>query len=192
MSFQKSPIRLLILVIGLFTLSACGDNSSNSQPATTTSVIELPSAVLTLPSGGQLRAYITLDNDINTRTEMAIIANTATASFTISRDPHTVLIEFKYTDSAGVTVTVASASQIVDLSSGDVSLSFVDTDYDLDSYDDDGDGISNAAELSAGTVPYTIIDIEGLWTITEISKTSNCALPAPAYIYDLTVTQNGS
>lgn len=36
------------------------------------------------------------------------------------------------------------------------------------------------------------INIEGVWTITETGKPSNCAVPAPPETFDLTVTQNGS
>jgi len=151
MSFQKSPYRLLILVIAIFALSACGD-SSNSQPTSMTSVTELPSSVLILPSGGLLRAYISIDG--GARTELSISSNTATGTIpSLSREIHTVLIEFTYTDTTNNTVTVATASKPVDLSSGDANVSFADADYDLASYDDDNDGLSNAEELAAGTSP---------------------------------------
>jgi hypothetical protein len=147
MSFRKMPYWLLMVVIGLFALSACSENSSSGQPTTMTSVTELPSAVLILPFG-QLRAYISIDG--GARIELGINNNTATGEIPgLSRAVHNVLIEFEFTDSSNNTFTVATASRDVDLSSGDASISFSDTDYDLDSYDDDGDGISNAAELAA-------------------------------------------
>jgi hypothetical protein len=142
----------LLLVIGFFSLAACSNDNAGGLTNSMSSVTELPSAVLTLPSGGQLRAYITIDS--GTRSEMTISSNTATASVpSLSRAVHTVLIEFEFTDSASNTVTVATATQTVDLSSGDVSISLTDSDYDLASYDNDGDGISNASELANGTSP---------------------------------------
>ena len=144
------PFRLLMVVIGLFALSACSENSSSGQPTTMTSVTELPSAVLTLPAGGELAAYIRVDGGAQTRLDIS--NNTATGSIPgLTRAVHNILIEFEFTDSSGNTFTVATASRDVDLSSGDASISFVDTDYDLASFDDDGDGISNAQELADGT-----------------------------------------
>jgi hypothetical protein len=142
----------LLLVTALFALSACGNENNNGPTNSMSSVTELPTAVLTLPSGGQLRAYITID--AGTRSEMVIVANTAATVIPgLSRATHTVLIEFEFTDSASNTVTVATATQTVDLSSGNVNISLTDSDYDLASYDDDGDGISNAKELADGTNP---------------------------------------
>jgi len=157
MSFRKMPFRLLMVVIGLFALSACSENSSSGQPTTMTSVTELPSAVLTLPSGGTLRAYISIDGidgNVVDRAELSISTNTATGTIpNLPRAVYTVLIEFEYTDTANNTFTVATASQDVDLTSGDASISFAEADYELDSYDDDGDGLSNAEELRADTDP---------------------------------------
>ena len=97
--------------------------------------------------------------------------NTATGAIPgLSRDVHTVKIEFEYTDSSNNTVTVATASTSVDLSSGDGSVSFTDTDYDLASYDDDNDGLSNAEELAAGTSPIDSGCVIG------VSLIGNCTL----------------
>lgn len=149
MGFLKMPFRLLILVIGLFVLSACSDDSSSGQPTSATSVTELPPAVLTLPDGGRLRAYISIDSD--ERVELSISENTASGKVpNLTRSTHDVLISFEYTDSSGNTVTVATAKQTVDLSSGDASISFAEGDYDMD-FDFDKDGLTNAEELAAGT-----------------------------------------
>lgn len=168
MSFQKSLYRLLVLVIVLFTLSACSENGSSGQPTTMTSVTELPSAVLTLPAGGTLQAFITIGTAVPV--PLTISANVATGTFNLGREVYPVSIEFLFTDSSNVTVTVASYSTIVDLTSGDASLSIADTDYDLDSYDNDNDGISNAAELAAGTDP------NGLGCVLGFSLIGSCTL----------------
>ena len=138
----------------MFILSACSDNtSSNSQSVITTSVTELPAVVLMLLDGGTLRAYVVIDGNLETRIELGIVENTASGEVpNLSRDIHSVLIQFEYTDSSGNTVTVATASNTVDLSSGDASISFAETDYNID-YDDDEDGLTNAEELAAGTSP---------------------------------------
>ena len=153
MKIQQSFYRLMALVITLFMLAACSDSGSNSQAATaTTSITEIPSAVLTLPSGGTLRAFIAIDG--GTPIELSINSNTATGSIPdLSRTVHSVTVSFEFTDSGGTTYTVATATTTVDLSSGDASVSFAEADYDMASYDDDGDGISNAQELADGSNP---------------------------------------
>jgi len=153
MRTRKSRYTLLIWVFGLLALSACSNESSDNQPTTSvTSVIQMPASLLLLPPDGVLRAYVTVDD--GERIEMTISGDIATATIPgLSRTTHDVLITYEFTDSASNTLTVATAIKTVDLSSGDASIAFVETDYDTASYDNDSDCLSNAEELAAGLNP---------------------------------------
>lgn len=145
-------IRLLMTACLLAVISAC--NNSNSSNTETTSVTKVPASIqkLTLPSG-TLRAWVTVDG--GTRIEMTIDSVAGTASATIpglTRDTHTVLIEYELTDTNG-TITLASASQTADLSEGPLTITFTDSDYNT-SYDEDNDGLTNVEELAMGKNPW--------------------------------------
>ena len=144
--------RLLVFIIGLLTLPACSSGGGGTQLATMTTVAEVPTTLLAIPTSGTLRAYVAIDGGV--RTELSIVSSIATRSIpSLSRASHNVLLEFEFTDSGSNTVTVATASKTVDLSAGDASLTFINADYDLANYDDDNDGLSNATEIAAGTNP---------------------------------------
>lgn len=153
----------------LSVLSACGSSSDNSESNATT---QMPAALLTIVGPGTLQAFVTIDGNTAGRTEMTIDGTgTGSASASVpglSLAVHTVLIEYEYTDGAS-TITLATASNTVDLSSGSGSISFLATDYDLASYDDDSDGVSNADELAAGSDPLDsdcVLDISVIGTCT--------------------------
>lgn len=156
--YIKSAARIILSLVFLNTLVACGSSDDNEAAAKNITTTEIPLAVkkLTL-SGGTLRAFVTIDGDTANRTEMTIdTTGTGSASASIpglSLATHTVIISYEYTDGAGNVIVLATATNTIDLTSGSVSLSFVESDYDLASYDDDGDGISNAAEVAAGSDP---------------------------------------
>jgi len=155
--YIKCAIRFFIGLVLLSTLNACGD-SSNTESKSNQATTAMPAAVQKLSGvgGGTLRAFVTIDGNTAGRTEMTIDstgAGSASASISgLTLAVHTILIEYEYTDGTG-TITLASASNTVDLSTGDVTFSFVAGDYDLASYDEDNDGVSNADELAAGTDP---------------------------------------
>ena len=143
-------IWLLVTAFLLAALSACGNSNNNSE---TTSVVKLPINIqkLTLPSGA-LTAWITVD-DIQTQMTIDSVAGTASATITgLTLDTHTVLIEFKFTDS-NQTILIATSSRSVDLSAGSATISFADEDYDT-GYDEDQDGLSNIDELAWGKNPF--------------------------------------
>lgn len=138
--------------VGLITLAACSDNS-NGPPTTTTSVTQLPASVLTLPPGGSLQAYISVDGGTRQAMDIDLVAHTATATIpNLSRGTHTISIEYEFTDSSNNTYTVATVEQTVDLSAGDASIEIAANAYNTN-YDDDNDGLTNAQELAAGTSP---------------------------------------
>jgi len=151
-----SEIFIGFLLLGLLT--ACGSSDEAGPEKLSNATTEIPTDLqkLTLPGGGTLRAFVTIDGDTAGRVELTINtvgAGSAAGSFPgLSLTSHTVLITYEYTDGTG-TMVLATATSTVDLSSGSGSINFVAADYDLASHDTDGDGVSNAAELSAGTDP---------------------------------------
>jgi len=152
-NYIQKTFRVIISLVLLNTLYACESNYATGTSNTTT---EMPAEIqkLTLASGGTLSAYVSVDG--GARIEMTIDpagAGSASASIpSLSLASHTVTITYEYTDING-TVILATATSTVDLTSGSGSLSFAATDYDFASHDSDGDGISNAAEIAAGTDP---------------------------------------
>ncbi|MCW9013779.1 MAG: hypothetical protein OQL06_08355 [Gammaproteobacteria bacterium] len=157
MQFVLNIFKLLLAFVFFLTISAC---SNDNTEATTETVTEIPDVIqkFTLTTPGTLRAWITVD--AGARTEMTIdsVAGTASATITgLTRASHTVLIEYEFTDNTGnITVTLATASNTIDLSSGDGSLAFSGTDFDT-SYDDDNDGVSNMDEIANGTDPWSCL-----------------------------------
>lgn len=152
-------IRLIILLM-LSTLYACGGGGSgdNDPPNISKATLDVTSELQTFALGGSgtLSAFVIVDGDTANRVEMIIDSNTASSATatipSLSKALHTVVISYEYTDSTG-TIVLATTSNTVDLSSGSATMDFATTDYDLASYDDDNDGVSNAAELAAGTNP---------------------------------------
>ena len=161
--------KLLKLVFSsclILALSACSSN--DDTVATAETVTEIPQfiqkfALNTTDPNASLLAWITIDG--GTRNPMTIDSAAGTVSTSIpglSRSVHTVLIEFEFTDGVD-TITLATVTSTVDLSAGDASISFDDTDYDTASYDDDSDGINNVTEIIIGTDP-------------SVADTSDCIL----------------
>ena len=160
--------KLLKLVFSsclILALSACSSN--DDTVATAETVTEIPQfiqkfALNTTDPNASLLAWITIDG--GTRNPMTIDSAAGTVSTSIpglSRTTHSVLIEFEFTDGVD-TITLATVTSTVDLSSGDASLTFTDADYDI-SFDDDSDGINNVTEIINGTDPL-------------ISSVNNCIL----------------
>lgn len=155
----NSLIKYVICLVLLGLVTACG-SSDTPEAKTDNATTEMPGELqkLTLPGGGTLSAFVTIDGNTADRVELTIDssgAGSASGSFAgLSLASHTVLITYEYTDTSSFgTIILASASTTVDLTSGSGSISFVAADYDLNSHDEDGDGISNAAELANGTDP---------------------------------------
>lgn len=153
MQYTKYLFRLLLVMTLLINIVACSDNNTGANTETV-SVTEIPEAIqkLTLTTPGTLRAWIIIDG---TRIPMEIDSNTQTATATISglsRSNHTVSIVYEFTDLNGdIYVLADTAEQNVDLSSGNITLSFDSTDFDTINHDHDGDGVSNAQEVADGT-----------------------------------------
>ncbi len=160
-------------------LSACGGNSEQ-VPINNKATTVVPSKLQKFELGnnnGVLRAYLIIDDNNDNRREMTIDPSGAgSASVTVpglSRDLHDITISYEYT-LAGTTYVVAQANRKINLLDGDANLAFASGDYNIDSYDDDGDGFSNAAELKARSNPKdaTSVPLTSLAFITQW-KTDN-------------------
>lgn len=151
--YIHQALKIIISLVLINTLYACGSNDATGTSNATT---EMPAELqkLTLSGGGTLSAYVSVDG--GSRIEMTIDpagAGSASASIPgLTLASHTVTITYEYTDTNG-TIILATSTNTVDLSSGSGSLSFAAADYDFASHDSDGDGISNAAEIAAGSDP---------------------------------------
>jgi len=165
----------LFLSLVLVLLSACGGDN-NQAPINNKATTVVPANLQKLNLGnnnGVLRAYLTIDDDEDNRQEMTIDPSGAgSASVTVpglSRASHDVTITYEYT-LAGITYVVAQTTRNVDLTEGNANLAFAADDYNLNDYDDDGDGFSNAAELKArsdpksqNSVPLTTLAFTTQW-----------------------------
>ena len=150
---RTTTLQLILSACLLLALSACSSN--DNTVATAETATEIPQAILKFAlntTDGNLLAWIKIDGGIRSPMTVDSTAGTVSASIPgLSRATHTVLIEFEFTDGVD-TITLATVSTTVDLSAGDASLTFADTDYTT-SYDDDHDGITNVTEIINGTDP---------------------------------------
>ncbi len=147
---------LILIVIGF--VSCKNNDIPSTKSLKNKTLIEVPKILNKLAFGvsGQLDAYIVIDGDIENKKLMDIdfIGNgNATVEFSdLSLAPHTIMIYYEYTID-GNDFMLASAFKNIDLTSGSSNLIFSANEYDLDSFDNDGDGINNAQELVAGKIP---------------------------------------
>jgi len=155
---MKINLIKLFLSLVLVLLSACGGDN-NQAPINNKATTVVPASLQKFELGdnnGVLRAYLTIDNDDNSRREMIIDPSGAgSASITVSRlsrERHDISIIYEYT-LAGITYVVAVATRDINLAEGNDNLAFVASDYNLNENDDDDDGFSNAAELKARSNP---------------------------------------
>ncbi|MBL1277087.1 MAG: FG-GAP repeat protein [Ectothiorhodospiraceae bacterium] len=156
---------LALLLVITFIVSACtqGNSTVTTQQQSGGNGIAVPSALLSLPIGGGLTAYIRVDE--GERQLMAI--NDGMASITLSgitEGTHTFTLEFEYSiinpdaTVASKSLIIASASKTMDIGPGDNILNIPESDYDLN-FDEDGDGESNLDEIANGSSPFAGITV---------------------------------
>ncbi len=163
-------IRKRIIVVLLIPLiHACGGGGGSSPPveASLVATVTMPSSItsVALPVPGTVRVYINKQGDVPV--EMILSGNSATYTYTglstgISAT-YEVTIEFDSTLYAG-TITLATASDNVTLSSENNSIIFLDSSFDL-TIDTDLDSKANLVELTGGTnplIPTCVLDASGL------------------------------
>jgi len=149
-------------------INACSQGNSTVNVAQQEGKgINLPTALVALPPGGTLTAYIRIDN--SDRQQMTINGDTATVSLIgITEGSHVFTLEFEYTYIDPVTsmphppIILASASQTMVVGPGSNILDFPASSYNIDGYDDDGDGVSNLDEINSGTNPYSSIYVSAI------------------------------
>jgi len=167
MAFSVLLTRIKSLVFFAFIVvvtSACtqGDSTVTSQPQGGGG-IAVPAALLTLPAGSTLTAYIQING--GDRQQMTISGNNASISLTgISQGDHTFTVEFEYTANTAPDnpIILARASETMEVGSGTNVLEILEEDYDTASFDEDGDGVSNLEEVSNGSNPFAGITVSAI------------------------------
>ncbi len=117
-------------------------------------IADVPELSVAAQSAGTLRAFVTLDGS-NVQINMIIDAQTGKATVSIpnlSQAPHEFTVTFEYTDIGGA-LTLATITDIADLTLRGGEFSVVSTNYETLRYDNDADGTSNALELFTGSDP---------------------------------------
>jgi len=158
---KKYFFKIIFAWFFLSILSACTVDTKKTLSNKNTTQIPITLQKLSTENG-ELSAYILIDDD-TTRIPMIINAAEETATVVIpglSREIHRFVITYEYTGDIG-TIILARTANIVDLSSGSVNLNINAESYDLDTFDEDSDGVNNANELLIGSNPI-VADNPGL------------------------------
>ena len=168
-------LKLIFSACFILVLSAC--SSSDDTVTTTETVTDIPQFIQKLAlntTDGHLEAWITIDGGAPIPMDLA--GGTASASIpNLSRSVHTVEIKFEFTDDVD-TITLATATKSVDLSSGDGSLSFADEDYTTN-FDEDNDTFTNLIEVTNDSDPLNEFDIPSISDcILDTSVIGGCNL----------------
>jgi len=179
--FNFSFVKTILLFTSLFlvlTTTGCGGGSeSNPPPAEpqTTSSMQLPVGInaSTLPVNGALHAYISVDGGSRQELSVDLGAQTVSGSLNgISPGNHIFIIEVVFIYNDNTEVMLGSANISMDVSTGNNSLAVTSGDYDT-TFDDDGDGVSNLAEMNTGTDPNNPADTD---CVIGTSKIGSCVL----------------
>ncbi len=164
-SVLLNRIKAFVFFTGIaIVISACTQGSSTvttQQPDG--GGIVVPKALHGLSADNALTAYIRVDE--GERQQMVIDDGNAFISLTgISQGSHTFTVKFEYISSSapGNPIILASASKMIDVKPGDNPLSFLEADYETDSFDEDGDGVSNLDEILNGSNPFASITISAI------------------------------
>jgi len=166
-AFSVLLTRFKTLVFFAFVVvvtSACTQGSSTvTAQQSDGGGIVVPAALRSLPAGSELTAYIRVDD--GERQPMTIADDNASIQLTgISQGSHTFIIEFEYisNNSPGNPIILARASKTIDVGPGDNPLDILESDYETDSFDEDGDGVSNLKEISNGSNPFASITVSAI------------------------------
>jgi len=164
-SVLLSRIKAFVFFTGIaIVISACTQGSSTvttQQPDG--GGIVVPKALHGLSADNALTAYIRVDG--GERQQMTIDGGNASIRLTgISQGSHTFTVEFEYLSSSapGNPIILARASKTIDVKPGDNPLNILEADYETDSFDEDGDGVSNLDEILNGSSPFASIAISAI------------------------------
>jgi len=163
------------------TISACS-NISDPAPASKSSLV-IPTPLQKLAvNDDELNAYVVIDGDENNRILMILNrSGQGLASVDIpslSREAHSFVVTYEFTNANGA-IILATSNQVVNLTSGSTSITVSADEYDLDIYDEDGDGINNAQELLIDRDPFIPeVDMTISTSIPEFNATATGTLRA--------------
>lgn len=168
-----SSLPVLLLVAGCSSSDSSGGVTARNDDQG--DGIELPVAINAgaLPSNGSLNAYISVDGGPRQALAVDLATQTVSGSLNgISTGSHQFLIEVVFAYDNGTEVMLGRASVTMDVGSGDNSLTVNSGDYNT-TFDDDNDGVSNLAELNAGTDPTNPADTD---CVIGTSAIGNCVI----------------
>jgi hypothetical protein len=137
------------MLIAAFTLAGCssGTDSADASQQDDNVSFQIPDSLLgNKVDRNNLSATISVNG--GTPQAMAIDDGSDSATVSLSNIPTgdtTFVITFTY-DFGGTPLTVAEATKNFTVAEGANNINFIAADYDT-SFDEDGDGISNIAEL---------------------------------------------
>lgn len=170
-----NPPCLLILIASL-AITACDNKRETSNNSSLESDISLqtPDSML----GYRLDQNLgILTADISgCPNNSTMIINDPIASVECTGVPtgnRTFTITFTYELAPFGPLVVATASKTINVIEGANPLNFVATDYDTDSHDEDGDGISNILELDENSTTSPVVALCRLGTLAVLG---NCEL----------------
>jgi len=159
--FTPSRLKFLFLLLATLMLTACGNQSDSASESGNVS-IKIPDIANKLDqAAGTLTATISVSS-LNGGTPQPMTISTTDASVKLSNIPTgstTITIVFTYDVAPFGPLVVASATRTVTVGTGDNPISFVSTDYDTASFDEDGDGISNILELDESSITSPIVSL---------------------------------
>ncbi len=169
-SYKFNPSNLpgllpLLFFVAILNLVACGSQNetstiSSSQDSNVS--LKIPDSILASKldqSAGTLTATISVST-LNGGVPQAMTVSATDATATLSSIPlgdATITIVFTYDLPPFGPLVVASATRNLTVVAGDNPISFVATDYDSESFDEDGDGLSNLAELDDASTSSPIV-----------------------------------
>ena len=147
-----SKSQLLALLLVAFILNGCGNQSDTSGDSS----LEGDNVSFPIPESimgaklDQTAGNLTATISVNGGSPMPMTISGTTAGSTLNNIPAgetTFTIVFTYDRDPFGPLVVASATKSITVTKGDNTITFASEDYDTDSFDADGDGISNLLEL---------------------------------------------
>ena len=164
-SVLLTRIKTVVFFTGIaIVISACTQgNSTVTTQQPDGGGIAVPKALHGLSADNALTAYIRVDG--GERQQMTITDGNAFIRLTgISPGSHLFTVEFEYISSSapGNPIILARASKTIDVKPGDNPLNILEADYETDSFDEDGDGVSNLDEILNGSSPFASITVSAI------------------------------
>ncbi len=158
--FQARPPirRYLSALIVAFILAGCGSQDESATDSSHQIIsFKVPDVASKLDQTvGTLTATIAVNG--GTPQNMTVSATDATVTLSnIPLGSTDFTIIFTYNLDPFGPLVVASATRTINVTAGSNTLTFANADYDTASYDEDGDGISNLAELDESSTTSPIV-----------------------------------